>query len=81
MGTTQYGVQAFKKRGKALLPEQPILDRDRDAMLRKGERLAKEKAGVLVYQVEVDDEIGDVDEPVILARHGEVPAPFADVPI
>lgn len=76
MGRTLYGVQAFKKRGKQLQAEPPITDPDKATMLRKGEHLAKEKAGVVVYQVEVDDEIGDIDEPVIIARHGELPAAY-----
>ena len=78
MGMTVYGLQIFNRRGKKLLPEQPETDRDKDKLLRKAERLAKEKTGVVVYQVECDDWLGDVDDPVVIARHGELPPQFAD---
>lgn len=71
---TFYVVQPFTK-GKrgGLKAEQAIQAASEDAAVRRGERLAETKAGVLVFSQTGDPEMGDFDEPVILARHGDVP--------
>ncbi len=72
---TFYVVQPFikGKRG-GLKAEQPIQASSEEAAIRRGERLAESKAGVLVFAQSGDPEMGDFDEPVFLARLGEVPS-------
>jgi hypothetical protein len=40
----------------------------------RAERIAESKAGVLVFSQTGDPEMGDFDEPVFLASHGDVPS-------
>ena len=72
---TFYVVQPFSK-GKrgGLRAEQAIPARSESAAILRGERLSASKAGVLVFSISGDPEMGDFDEPVFLACHGEVPA-------
>lgn len=72
---TFYVVQPFikGKRG-GLKADTPIQASSGEAAIRRGERLAESKAGVLVFSQTGDPEMGDFDEPVFLASHGEVPA-------
>jgi len=71
---TFFVVQPFsrQKRG-SLRPEQPIMATSKEAAIRRAERLAETKAGVLAFAQTGDPEMGDFDEPVILATHGDVP--------
>jgi hypothetical protein len=71
---TIYVVQPFTK-GKrgGLKAEQAIQAPSEGAAIRRGERLAETKVGVLVFAQTGDPEMGDFDEPVILARHGDTP--------
>lgn len=72
---TFYVVQPFikGKRG-GLKAEQAIQVGSESAAILRGERLSGSKAGVLVFSISGDPEMGEFDEPVFLARHGEVPA-------
>ena len=71
---TFYVVQPFikGKRG-GLRAEQAIQAPSESAAILRGERLSGSKAGVLVFSISGDPEMGDFDEPVFLASHGEVP--------
>ncbi|MCB5173684.1 hypothetical protein [Microvirga lenta] len=71
---TYYVVQPFVrgKRG-GLKAEQAIQVQSETAAILRGERLAESKAGVLVFSQTGDPEMGDFDEPVFLASHGDVP--------
>jgi hypothetical protein len=72
---TFYVVQSFirGKRG-GLKAEQPIQAPSESAAILRAERIAESKAGVLVFSQTGDPEMGDFDEPVFLARHGDVPS-------
>jgi hypothetical protein len=72
---TFYVVQPFSK-GKrgGLKAEQAIQAPSESAAILRGERLSGSKAGVLVFSISGDPEMGEFDDPVFLARHGEVPA-------
>lgn len=72
---TFYVVQPFikGKRG-GLKAEQAIQAPSESAAILRGERLSESKAGVLVFSISGDPEMGDFDEPVFLARHGDVPS-------
>ena len=76
---TYFVVQAFEKKGKRLLPTQPTQCRSDEDAIGRAERDAKRFAGVVAFRQVADDEPGEVlDEPVVLARHGELPANMAD---
>jgi hypothetical protein len=72
---TFYVVQPFSrgKRG-GLKAEQPIQAPSQSAAILRAERIAESKAGVLVFSQSGDPEMGDFDEPVFLASHGDVPS-------
>jgi hypothetical protein len=72
---TFYVVQPFirGKRG-GLKAEQAIQAPSENAALLRAERMAESKAGVLVFSQTGDPEMGDFDEPVFLASHGDVPS-------
>ncbi len=72
---TFYVVQPFTK-GKrgGLKADQPIQASSAEAAIRRAERLAETKAGVLAFAQTGDPEMGDFDEPIFLARHGDVPS-------
>jgi hypothetical protein len=71
---TFYVVQPFSK-GKrgALKADLPIQVSSEGSAIRRAESLAETKVGVLAFSQSGDPEMGDFDEPVVLARHGEVP--------
>jgi hypothetical protein len=72
---TYYVVQPFSrgKRG-GLKAEQAIQAPSESAAILRAERIAGSKAGVLVFSQTGDPEMGDFDEPVFLASHGDVPS-------
>lgn len=72
---TFYVVQPFVK-GKrgGLKAEQAIQAPSESAAILRGEWLSESKAGVLVFSISGDPEMGEFDEPVFLARHGDVPS-------
>lgn len=71
---THFVVQAFRKgkRGK-VEAEEPKIARDHANCLSMAERLATSRHGVIAFSRTGDPDTGDFDEPVILARHGDVP--------
>lgn len=72
---TFYVVQPFIKGKRGGLKAEPAIQSPSEsAAILRGERIADSKAGVLVFSITGDPEMGDFDEPVFLARHGEVPA-------
>ncbi|GJD93406.1 hypothetical protein [Methylobacterium iners] len=73
-------VQGFRPKGRGLEAEQPREARDEPHALSLGERLAKSKAGVVVLRRSGDTELGDFEEPVVLATYGQVPLIFRDLP-
>ena len=75
---TVYIVQAYVAgRGKALRAEPQVGCKTGEEALRKAERLAPLRLGVVVFSATADVEMGDYDEtPTILYRSGQLPPPF-----
>ena len=77
---TIHRVQAFiAGRGKALKSEQPVVCKTPEEALRRAERLAPLRLGVVAFSATGDAEMGDFDEtPTILFKSGRLPPPFED---
>lgn len=75
---TVYIVQAYVAgRGQSLRAEQQIGCKDAAEALRKAERLAPLRLGVVAFAASADVEMGDYDEnPVVLFKAGRLPPPF-----
>ena len=75
---TVHLVQAFiAGRGKALKSEQPMVCKTPEEALRRAERLAPLRLGVVAFSATGDAEMGDFDEtPTILFKSGRLPPPF-----
>lgn len=72
---TLYIVQQFEKQGRRLVQGRQMDFKTADEAIKRAERDASRSAGVIAVQQTVDPETGEVlEEPVILAQHGEVPA-------
>lgn len=71
---THFVVQGYRraKRG-ALQADEPRIARDKDHCLRLAEQVAASRHAVIAFSRKSDPDTGDFDDPVILARHGEVP--------
>ena len=76
---TYYIVQPFEKQGRKLVAAPATQCRTDAEAIARAERDAKRFAGVIAVRQVADEETGEMaDEPVILARHGELPANIAD---
>lgn len=73
-------VQTFTQpKGKRLVADQPMQMKTAEEAIRRAERAAEHKAGVVAFQQHVDAETDEVDEAVrILFKAGQLPAQFAD---
>lgn len=72
---TLYIVQQFEKQGRTLAQGRQMDFKTADEAVKRAERDAGRLAGVIAVQQTVDTETGEVlEEPVILAQYGEVPA-------
>lgn len=71
---THYVVQAYRKgkRGK-IEAEEPKIARDENNCRVMAERLSLTRHAVIAFSRTGDPDTGDFDDPVILAKHGEVP--------
>ena len=64
-------------RGKELKAEPPVGCKDAAEAVRKAERLASAREGVIAYSVSADVEMGDYDEtPDVLFKAGRLPPPW-----
>ena len=64
-------------RGKELKGEPPVGCKDAAEAVRKAERLASAREGVIAYSVSADVEMGDYDEtPDVLFKAGRLPPPW-----
>jgi hypothetical protein len=75
---TSYFVQAFDA-GKAgnLKADAPIACKSATGVLRRAERLALSKLGVVAFSSTGDPELGDYDdEPTVIFRNGQFPSAF-----
>lgn len=68
-----YVVQAYRKMGKRIIPDEPKIATDERQCLRMAEAAAGRRHGVIAFSRTGDADTGDFDDPVILATHGEVP--------
>ncbi len=76
---TLYIVQCFVAgRGSDLRAEPQLGCKSAQEALRRSERLAPLRLGVVAYEVSADTETGDYEEPIILFRSGQLPPPFAE---
>ena len=75
---TVHLVQAFiAGRGKALKSEQPLVCKTPEEALRRAERLAPLRLGVVAFSATGDAEMGDFDEnPTVLFKSGQLPPPW-----
>lgn len=75
---TVHLVQAFVAgRGQALKAEQAMVCKTPEEALRRAERLAPLRLGVVAFSATGDAEMGDFDEtPTILFKSGRLPPPF-----
>ncbi|GAA0889979.1 hypothetical protein [Rhodanobacter soli] len=74
MGTL-YVVQGFHKVDGDFIADKPILHGMEQLARTRGEMLAEERDGVLVYAQAADTDCGEYSEPIILAKYGRVPHP------
>lgn len=71
---TYFTVHAVQKRGRRLENVQPISCRSDSHAIARAERDARRFQGVIAVRQVADDETGDLlEEPVVLAVHGEFP--------
>jgi hypothetical protein len=75
---TLYVVQSFREVDGAVLPEKPVLHGMEEFARRRGEQLARQCEGVLVYAQAADTDRGEYSDPVILAKYGHVPDPQSE---
>lgn len=70
-----YIVQQFEKQGRRLVSGRQMDFKSAEEAIKRAERDAGRTAGVIAVQQTVDTETGEVlDEPIILAQHGELPS-------
>lgn len=70
---TDHFVQTFKQQGKKLVAGQPEKCKSPEAAKSKAEKAAAYAVGVIVFAVESDILTDYYGDPVVLARHGQVP--------
>ena len=72
---TLYVVQGFHGVGQGMVAGKPILHGMEQLARTRGEMLAGQCDGVLVYAQDADVDRGEYSAPVILAKYGQVPQP------
>ena len=71
---TLYIVQQFEKQGRKLVQGRQMEFKSADEARSRAERDAARVAGVIAVAQKVDTETGEVlEEPEVLAHHGEIP--------
>lgn len=74
---TLYIVQQFEKMGKRLVAGRQMSFKTPGEAAARADRDASRVVGVVAIQQTVDTDTGEVlEEPAVLARHGELPAEF-----
>ncbi len=71
---TAYIVQSFTKQGSQLITDTPIQCSSADEAIRRADKFADIRAGVIAISQEYDEETGDFGELKVLAKYGEIPA-------
>ncbi|WP_427023108.1 hypothetical protein ACP4J4_10755 [Aureimonas ureilytica] len=76
---TLFIVQQFETMGKRLVAGRQMDFKTAEEAVGRAERDATRVTGVVAVQQVVDTDTGEVlEEPVILARHGQLPAEFSE---
>ncbi len=76
---TLFIVQQFEMMGKRLVAGRQMDFKTAEEAVGRAERDATRVTGVVAVQQVVDTDTGEVlEEPVILARHGQLPAEFSE---
>lgn len=70
---TYYAVVGFKRARGGIAVEQAVPASGERSAIRMAERLASNGVGAVAFSRAGDPEIGDFDEPVELARFGDIP--------
>lgn len=70
-----YVVQAYHEVSGRMVADKPILHGLEQLAMTRGEQLASEREGVLVYAQCADADKDEYSQPVILASYGRVPHP------
>ena len=74
---TLYIVQQFEKMGKRLVAGRQMTFKSAGEASARADRDAARTVGVVAIQQTVDTDTGEVlEEPIVLARHGELPPEF-----
>lgn len=77
--TTTYTITTFSLgQRKKLQADPPIQTTRRADAVRKAERYAQSKVGVMVVEVTGDAEFEDYDEPVLVFKTGQLPPGIGD---
>ena len=66
-------VQGYYRSRGGVFPDWPIVCSTKELALRRGELLAEQRLGVLIYAVQLETEAGECITPVMLARLGDPP--------
>ena len=76
---TLYIVQQFEKTGRRLVAGRQMAFKTADEAVARAERDASRTTGVVDVMQTVETDTGEVlEEPVVLARHGELPQEFRE---
>ena len=76
---TLYIVQQFEKMGKKLVAGRAMEFKTADEAVARADRDSARMAGVVALTQTIDLDTGEVVEnPVVLAKHGELPAEFRE---
>lgn len=78
---TQFLVIGFRQRGRKLVPDPAKPANSPENAKRAGARLAPMRTGVVVLRQEFDETADFAAEPVVIAKHGELPPEFQDASI
>lgn len=68
-----YSVQSFSKARGGFAVDTPLMATGERQALRMAERLGEERAGAIAFYRVGDPEVGEFDDPVVIARFGEMP--------
>ena len=76
---TLFIVQQFERQGKRLVAGRQMDFKTAQEAISRAERDAARVSGVVAIQQTIDTDTGEVlEEPILLARHGDLPAEFND---
>ncbi|MGU3576423.1 hypothetical protein ACLBWZ_12850 [Brucellaceae bacterium C25G] len=76
--TEKYFVLPYRKNGRSLQAAEMCPTQSAESAARIAGLMAERFAGVIVHAVTVYEETGNMNDPRILTRHDDVPAPQED---